>query len=66
MDMKQWAFNMLEKNPNIANTPMAKEMIEVLKSGDNSRGEQMANNILQTYGISKDDAISQAKKFFGM
>lgn len=66
MDMKQWAFNMLEKNPNIANAPMAKEMIEVLKSGDNSRGEQMANNILQTYGITKDDAISQAKKFFGM
>lgn len=65
MDMRQWALDLIEKNPNISSNPMGKQMVEVIKSGDSAKGEQLANNILSTYGISRDDAIAQAKKFFG-
>lgn len=66
MDMRQWALSLIAKNPNIAGNPNAQAMIDVLKSGDNARGEQMANNLLQSMGMSREDAISQAKGFFGL
>lgn len=66
MDMMQFALNMIEKNPNVGNNPMARQMIEVLKSNDAKKGEEIANNLLNTYGVSREDAISQAKKFFGI
>lgn len=66
MDMRQWALSLIEKNPNISSNPNARAMIDVLRSGDNARGEQMANNLLQSMGMSREDAISQAKGFFGL
>lgn len=62
----QFALNMIERNPNIQNNPNAKSMIEVLRSGDTSRGEQMASNICDSMGVSREDAISQARGFFGI
>lgn len=66
MDMRQWALSLIERNPNISNNPNTQAMIDVLKSGDNARGEQMANNLLQSMGMSREDALSQARGFFGL
>ena len=41
-------------------------MLGVLMSGDKARCEELANNILQTRGISREDAVSQARRFFGV
>lgn len=63
-DIKQFALNMLKNNPNFQNNPLAENCIQALETGDNQKGEDIANNLCQTYGISKEDAIKQAKKFF--
>lgn len=58
------AMTMISNNPQIANNPQAKSMIEVIQSGDAERGQQIAENLCNTYGVSKEDAIKQAKSFF--
>lgn len=62
----QLAMNLINQNPNIASNPQAQELMQIIKSGDSERGEQMANNILNSYGISKEKGLSDAKKFFGL
>lgn len=55
---------LLKMNPQVANNPRAMEMLNVIQSGDTQKGEQIANNICKTYGISKEDATKQAENFF--
>lgn len=66
MTMQDFALQLLEKNPNIANNPRAKHMVEVIKSGDSSEGEKLAKNLCQTYGVSEQDAVKQAMSFFNL
>lgn len=56
--------SMIQNNPGIQNNPMAQNFIGIMQSGDTKRGEEMANNILSTYGITKDQALNKAKQFF--
>ena len=55
---------LLKMNPQVANNPRAMEMLNVIQSGDTQKGERIANNLCQTYGISKEDATKQAENFF--
>ena len=50
----------------LSSNPNARSMLEVVQSGDSARGEQIANNLLKTYGVSKEDALAQAKRFFNL
>lgn len=54
----------LTANPAISDNPQARTYIDVLQSGDAQRGEEIANNLLETYGMTKDQALAQAKQFF--
>ena len=63
MNLEQWAINLISKN---ANNPRAQEYIKIIQSGDSKKGEEIANNLCQTYGVSKEDAIKNAKQFFGV
>ena len=58
------AMTMISNNPQIANNPQAKSMIEVIQNGDAERGRQIAENLCNTYGVSKEDAVKQAMSFF--
>lgn len=60
----QAMVNQIKGSPQIANNPQMLAYIEVLESGDSKRGEELANNLLQTYGVTKDEALAQAKQFF--
>lgn len=60
-----FAMNLIKNNPNIANNPNAQHYIEVIQSGDSKQGEEIANNLCQTMGMTKEEAINQAKKKFG-
>lgn len=62
----QMAMNLINQNPSVAANPQAQELMQIIKSGDSARGEQMANNILSSYGITKEQGLSDAKKFFGL
>lgn len=55
---------MLRANPAIADNPQAQSYLAVLESGDAKKGEELANNLLETYGTTKDDALAQARRFF--
>ena len=54
-----FALDMIQQN-----NPNAREMIDVIKSGDANRGQQIARNLCNTYGVKPEDAIAQAKSFF--
>ena len=65
-DLKSFAMMLLRLNPNIMNNPQAQHMVSIIQNGDSAQGQQIAENLCKTYGISKEDAIQQAKQFFGM
>lgn len=60
----QFAINMINRNPQVANNPRAQELLQVIKSGDSAKGEQIANNLCNTMGVDKNQAIQEAKRFF--
>lgn len=66
MGIKGFAMQMLANNPNVANNPEAQQLLQVIQSGDAQRGQQVADNICKMYGVSREDAIMQAKKFFNL
>ncbi len=55
---------LLKRNPNIANNPRNKAMIDAIQNGDSAKGEQLANNLCQSYGVSREEALIQAKQYF--
>ncbi len=66
MNMQNIAMNIIQRNPQIANNPNAQNLLNVIQSGDQKRGEEIANNLCETYGISREDALQKAKRFFNI
>lgn len=64
--MKDFALRMIQNNPNIANNPRAQEMIAIIQNGDEQKGQELAQNLCATYGVSPDQALQQAKNFFNI
>ena len=44
--------------------PNARAMIKAVQSGDAEAGERIARNLCQSYGVTPEQAIQQAKGFF--
>ena len=63
-NLEQIAMSLLQRNPKVANSPQGQQFIEILKSGDSAKGEQMAQNICSSYGVKPEDAYNQARQFF--
>lgn len=61
-----FAINLLQRNPQFSNNPQAQKLMEIIQNGDNQQGEKMAENLCETYGMTKDQALTEAKKFFGI
>lgn len=55
---------MIRANPAIADNPQAQGYLDVLESGDAKKGEEIANNLLQSYGTTKEEALAKAKAYF--
>lgn len=66
MSVKDFAMGLIKNNPQIANNPNASEMLNAIQNGDNAKGQQIANNLCRTYGMTPEQALAQAKKFFGI
>lgn len=64
--MKDFALMMINRNPRVASNPQFKQMIDVIQNGNDEQGQQIAENICKTYGVSKEDAVADAKRFFGI
>lgn len=52
----------LTKNSNI--TPTQQTYIDTIKNGDSAKGEALADNLCQSMGMTREQAINQAKQFF--
>ena len=61
-----FAMRMISRNPKVANNPRAQQLISVIQNGDSAQGEKIAENLCQTYGVTKEQALDDAKKFFGI
>lgn len=54
----------LQQSPNIRSNPEAQEMLNVILTGDSKRGEEIANQILQKNGVSREEGVNRARSFF--
>lgn len=59
-------LDMAQLNPNIANNPQAQAMLNVIKSGDSTKGEEIARNLCNTMGVTPEEATKQAANFFNI
>lgn len=66
MDIKDIAINMIRRNPRFANNPQAQNYLQIIQSGNSQQGEQIARNLCQTYGVTPDQAVQQARNFFNL
>lgn len=63
-NMKDFAIQLLMNNPRVANNPQIQNYIQVIQSGDNAKGAEIANNICQSYGVTPEQGLQQARQFF--
>lgn len=63
--LMNWALQMIQNNPNNQNNPNAQKMIQAIQNNDQQTGEQIAQNILDAYGITRDQGVQMAMNFFG-
>lgn len=66
MNPVQFAMSMIQQNPQVMNNPMAQNYIGVIQSGDAQKGQQLAENICKSYGVTPQQAMQQAKQFFNI
>lgn len=64
-DILALARRLIQSNQNkIPNTPWAQAAVNAIMNGDAQAGEQLANNLCQAHGVSKQQALDQAGRFF--
>lgn len=64
--IKDFALGLIGRNPSLASNPNAQHLIQVIKEDNYSEGEQIAQNICDSYGITREQAVQEAKRFFGL
>lgn len=50
-------------NQEILNSPMGQEMLRVLESGDMTKGQQLADNFLNSNNVTREQGLSAAQNF---
>lgn len=65
--MLNFAQRLVQSNQNnLPNTPWRDSAINAIMSGDAQAGQQIANNIMQSMGMTKEQMMEQAKKQFNL
>lgn len=64
--LEMFALNRLQSNPQFASNPQAQALMNAIQNGDSAKGEEVARNICKTMGMSEEEALKQAKQFFGI
>lgn len=62
----QFAMNLLNQNQFQPINQNGQEMVNAIRNNDSQRGEELANNILKSYGLTKEQGIAKAKQYFGL
>ena len=58
------ATQMIRNNPQVNQSPFAQAGINAILNNDSKTGEQLANNILSSTGMTKEQALEIAKERF--
>lgn len=64
--LTQMAMQRIMSNPQMQNNPQAREFMNIMQSGDQQRGIQMANNLCQSYNVTPQQMTQEAMRFFGI
>lgn len=64
MALAQMAMNRISSDPSFRNNPQARAFVDIMQRGDIAQGQEMAKNLCQSYGVSEQEALQQAKSFF--
>lgn len=60
-----FAQKMIRSNQNrIPNTPWAQAAVNAIMNGDANTGKQIAQNLCNSNGVTKEQALQQAGRFF--
>lgn len=60
-----FAQKMIQSNQNrIPNTPWAQAAVNAIMNNDSQAGQQIANNLCNSNGVTREQALQQAGKFF--
>ena len=62
----QLVQNIVRSNPQLQSNPQAQQKLNVIMSGDSARGQQIAQNLCNSMGITPEVAVANAKRFFDM
>lgn len=57
----QMAIQQLGNNPQISNSPMGQNFLNIVNNGDQKAGEALAMNILSSMGMTKEEGINRAR-----
>lgn len=63
-NFQQIGMMILQNNPKIMNSPQGQQFLKILQSGDVQAGQQMAQNLCQSYGITPEQALAKSMQFF--
>lgn len=66
MSPRDMALALLGRAPQVSQNPNARHMLDVIQSGDSDEGERIARNLCQSYGVTPEQAMEQARRFFGI
>ena len=61
---RMFAMNVLRRSPSIAQNQRNQDLLQVIQSGDDTRGQQIAENLCKTYGVTPQEAVDMAMNFF--
>lgn len=64
MDMRMISQALSNLAPSMANNQNARAMIKAVQSGDAEAGQRIARNLCESYGVTPEQAVQQAKGFF--
>lgn len=61
-----FAQNLIRQRNDIMNDPVKSNMVNAIMTGDSQRGEQIAQNLCNGYGVSREEAVQRAKQYFNI
>lgn len=64
MDILDFANQLLDQNPQIANNPQNKPFVQAIRNRNPQEGQRIAQDICQKQGMLPTQALDQVKQFF--
>lgn len=63
MNMNTIINALVQRNPQVANNPEVQEILNVIRTGDAQRGQQIAENLCRNNGMTKEQGYQSAAQW---